>query len=96
MSEALVFLPGMMADARLFLPQLVTLGAKYSVQVILPTQGESVEEMSEFVLDQAPAKFALIGQGLGGAVALDVLRRAAERVTRAERVNDFETVAFEL
>lgn len=82
MREPLVFVPGMMADARLFLPQLVTLGTRYSVQIILPTQGESVEEMSQFVLDQTPARFALIGQGLGGAVALDVLRRAAERVTR--------------
>ena len=82
MSEPLVFLPGMMADARLFLPQLVALGTRHSVQVILPTQGESVEEMSQFVLDQTAPKFALIGQGLGGAVVLDVLRRAAERVTR--------------
>ncbi|MEO6298938.1 MAG: alpha/beta hydrolase [Paracoccaceae bacterium] len=82
MSEPLVFLPGMMADARLFLPQLVALGTKYAVQVILPTQGDNVEDMSQFVLDQTPAKFALIGHGLGGAVALDVLRRAAERVTR--------------
>ncbi len=82
MSEPLVFLPGMMADARLFLPQLVTLGTKHSVQVILPVQGESVEEYSQFVLDQTPAKFVLIGQGLGGAVALDVLRRSAERVLR--------------
>ena len=82
MSEPLVCIPGMMADARLFLPQLVALGTRYSVQVVLPTHGDSVEDMSQFVLDQAPAKFALIGQGLGGAVALDVLRRAAERVTR--------------
>ena len=82
MPEPLVFLPGLMADARVFLPQMVALGTHYSVQVILPTHGETVEENSQFVLDQAPAKFALIGHGLGGAVALDVLRRAAERVTR--------------
>lgn len=82
MPEPLVFLPGLMADARVFLPQMVALGTHYSVQVILPTHGETVEENSQFVVDQAPAKFALIGHGLGGAVALDVLRRAAERVTR--------------
>ena len=82
MPEPLVFLPGLMADARVFLPQMVALGTSHSVQVILPTHGETVEENSQFVVDQAPAKFALIGHGLGGAVALDVLRRAAERVTR--------------
>ena len=82
MAEPLVFVPGLMADARLFLPQMVALGTRFSVQVCLPTQGDTVEENSQYVLDQAPAKFALIGHGLGGAVALDVLRRAAERVSR--------------
>ena len=82
MPEPLVFVPGLMCDARLFLPQMVALGERWACQVILPVQGETVEEMSQYVLDQAPARFALIGLGLGGAVALDVLRRAAERVTR--------------
>lgn len=74
MSEPLVFLPGLMADARLFLPQMVALGTRYAMQVILPTHGETVEENSQFVLDQAPARFALIGHGLGGG---DCLGRAA-------------------
>ena len=82
MREPLVFLPGLMADARMFLPQIVMLGPLWSAQVILQVQGETVEEMSAQVLEQAPAQFSLIGQGLGGAVALDVLRRAAERVVR--------------
>ena len=82
MREPLVFLPGLMCDARMFLPQMVALGDRWSAQVILPVQGDTVEEMSQHVLDQAPARFALIGHGLGGAVALDVLRRAAQRVTR--------------
>ena len=82
MREPLVFLPGAMVDARLFLPQIVILGPKWSAQVILPVQGDTVEEMSAHVLEQAPARFALVGHGLGGAVALDVLRREGERVTR--------------
>ena len=72
MREPLVFLPGAMADARLFLPQIVILGPKWSAQVILPVQGETVEAMSAHVLEQAPARFTLVGHGLGGAVALDV------------------------
>ena len=82
MAEPLVFVPGLMCDARAFLPQMVALGERYSTQIILPTQGETIEEFSQFVLDQAPPSFGLIGLGLGGAVALDVLRRSAERVTR--------------
>ena len=80
MPEPLVFVPGLMADARLFLPQMVALGTRFSVQVCMPTQGDTVEENSLFVLDQAPAKFALIGHGLGGAVALElVIRRKVRR-----------------
>ena len=82
MPEPLVFVPGLMMDARLFLPQMVALGTRFSAQISLPTHGETVEDNSQHVLDQAPARFALVGHGLGGAVALDVLRRAAERVTR--------------
>ena len=71
-----------MADARLFLPQLVGLGAVRAMQVALVTQAETVEAMSAHVLAQAPAKFALIGHGLGGEVALDMVRREPDRVTR--------------
>lgn len=82
MHEPIVLIPGLMADARLFLPQLVGLGALRAMQVTLVTQGDTVEAMSAYVLAQAPAKFALIGQGLGGDVALDIVRREPDRVTR--------------
>ncbi len=38
--------------------------------------------MSEAILATAPPTFALVGQGLGGDVALDILRRDSARVTR--------------
>ena len=82
MHEPLVLIPGLMADARLFLPQIVALGAARAMQVSMVTQADTVEALSAFVLASAPAKFALIGHGLGGEVALDVVRRAPDRVTR--------------
>ena len=78
----LVFIPGLMADARLFLPQLVRLGAVHSTQIILPTTGDTVEQMSEAMLPALPDSFVLIGHGLGGDVALDIVRRIPDRVTR--------------
>ncbi|MGL6210521.1 MAG: alpha/beta fold hydrolase [Paracoccaceae bacterium] len=82
MHDPVVLIPGLMADARLFLPQIVGLGASRSMQVSLVTASDTVEMMSAGVLASAPAKFALIGHGLGGDVALDVVRRAPDRVTR--------------
>ena len=82
MSEVLVFIPGLMADARLFLPQIVRLGAEHACQILLPTRGETVEQMSVALLPSLPESFVLIGQGLGGDVALDTVRRIPTRVSR--------------
>jgi pimeloyl-ACP methyl ester carboxylesterase len=80
--EPVVFIPGLMADARLFLPQMVRLGAARPTHVLLPTMADTVEQMSELALPGLPAKFALVGHGLGGAVALDIIRRVPDCVTR--------------
>lgn len=82
MDEPLVLIPGLMADARVFMPQLVGLGADRQMQVALATKGETVEQMSEAILIGLPQKFALLGHGLGGDIALDLIRRAPDRVTR--------------
>lgn len=81
-AEPVVFIPGLMADARLFLPQMVRLGAARATHVLLPTMADTVEQMSEMALSGLPATFALVGHGLGGDVALDILRRVPGRVTR--------------
>lgn len=80
--EPLVFIPGLMADARLFLPQIVRLGTDRACQVCIPAHGDTVEQMSEAILAGLPEKFALLGHGLGGDIALDLVRRVPERVTR--------------
>ena len=82
MSDPLVLLPAMMCDARVFLPQLISLSSERAVMVAPVTMGERIEEIASDLLAQLPTKFALCGLGLGGAVALEVLRRAPERITR--------------
>ena len=81
MTEPVLLLPGLANDARVFFHQLVTLSLSRPVTV-LPLVGALVEDMSLAVLKDAPARFALAGHGLGGTVALDVMRRAPGRVTR--------------
>ncbi|HAV09247.1 MAG TPA: alpha/beta hydrolase [Rhodobacteraceae bacterium] len=80
--EPLVFLPGMMCDARLFAPQVTALSREMAVTVAPITMGERVEEMASALLGVLPAKFALAGLSMGGIVAMEILRRAPERVTR--------------
>lgn len=82
MSEPIVLLPGFMCDARQFMPQLVGLGPEFSFQIGRMTAGHSVEAIAADILLTAPEEFALIGHGLGGIVAQEVIKRAPGRVTR--------------
>ncbi|MEM6940521.1 MAG: alpha/beta fold hydrolase [Pseudomonadota bacterium] len=82
MREPLVLLPGMMCDARLFGPQIAELSAEMAVMVAPITRGERIEEIASGLLDLLPARFALAGLSMGGIVAMEILRRAPDRVSR--------------
>jgi pimeloyl-ACP methyl ester carboxylesterase len=82
MIDPLVLLPGMMCDARLFAPQINDMSRDHAVMVAPITQGERVEEIASALLPLLPAKFALAGLSMGGIVAMELLRRAPERITR--------------
>lgn len=82
MNEPLVLLPGMMCDARIFAPQIFALSTDMAVMAAPITRGERIEEIASHILTLAPSKFALAGLSMGGIVALEIVRRAPERVTR--------------
>ncbi|WP_299880022.1 alpha/beta fold hydrolase [uncultured Sulfitobacter sp.] len=82
MIEPLVLLPGMMCDARLFGPQIAELSSEMPVMVAPVSQGERIEEIASNLLGALPARFALAGLSMGGIVAMEILRRAPDRVSR--------------
>ena len=82
MAEPLVLLPGMMCDARAWATQLTVLSYERPVTVAPVCVGDRIEEIASELLSSLPSKFALCGHGLGGVIALEVLRRAPERVLR--------------
>lgn len=82
MKEPVVFLPGMMCDARLFEPQIAAISGTHPVMVAPITHGQRIEEIASGLLPVLPHKFALAGLSMGGIVAMEILRRAPERVTR--------------
>lgn len=87
MPEPLVMLPDMMCDARLFGPQIAELSADMAVTVAPITIGERVEEIASTLLDLLPKRFALAGLGMGGIVAMELLRRAPDRISRIALMN---------
>jgi pimeloyl-ACP methyl ester carboxylesterase len=82
MRDEIVLLPGLLCDHRLFQAQIPALVARAEVMVPDLTRDASIAAMAERVLAEAPRRFALAGLSMGGYVALEILRRAPERVTR--------------
>ena len=81
-AEPIVLVPGLASDARIFAPQIVALSAGRAVHVAHVAEDVSIEDMARSLLTDAPPRFALAGHSMGGIVALEVARRAPERVTR--------------
>lgn len=82
-APTLLFLPGLLCDARLWRDQVAALtGAAHPVVADL-THDESVGAMAERALRAAPAgPLAVCGLSMGGYVAMEIMRRAPDRVAR--------------
>lgn len=80
--ETLVMIPPMLADARVFAHQLQEMSQMNAVMIAPASCGERIEEIASQILSWAPPKFALCGMGLGGMVAMELMRRASDRITR--------------
>ncbi len=81
-SETLLLIPPILCDARVFAPQIAALSALHSVQFVTTRHGERMEQLASAILDNAPPRFALAGMGMGGMVAMELFRRAPNRITR--------------
>ena len=78
--EALILLPGFLCDQAVWERQIA--GLSDIAECACPDYGslDSLGEMAEMVLQIAPPRFAMAGHSMGGRVALEVCRRAPERV----------------
>lgn len=77
-----VMLPGLLCDAAVFNRQVDALADAGGITVADLTAGTSIEAMASDVLARAPkGRFVLVGLSMGGYVALEIMRRAPERVS---------------
>lgn len=82
MQETLVFIPDIFCDIKVFASQIAQFSDFASVMFVPLPALDRVQDMSARVAEQIPPNSILIGSGLGGAVAIDVQRRAPERVLK--------------
>lgn len=78
----LILLPGMPLDAALWEHQSRHLADVAVPLVAALSACDSVAAMADTVLASTPGRFALAGLSMGGYVALEILRRAPDRVER--------------
>jgi len=78
--RSLILIPGLLCDAAVWAPQTAALADLAQIRVSDPGLIDSLGGMAEAILTDAPARFALAGHSMGGRVALEVVRRAPERV----------------
>jgi pimeloyl-ACP methyl ester carboxylesterase len=77
-----LLLPGLLCDERLWAAQTEALAGSARSRTPDLTAYESIAAMADAVLSQAPDRFAMAGFSMGGCVALEVVGRVPDRVSR--------------
>lgn len=76
-----MILPGLMCDSRMFSAQVAALSDVFVVDGFY-AGCHHISDMADYALARAPEKFALLGHSMGARIALEVIRKAPERVER--------------
>lgn len=81
--DPLVLVPGLLCTEALYAPQIGDLaGAGAVISVADHRQDDTIAAIATRLLAEAPPHFALAGLSMGGYIAMEVMRRAPDRVTR--------------
>lgn len=82
MKDHVVLISGFMADARIFMPQIVRFGLDRPVTLFTLGMADTVEKLALDMAPFLPDRCAVIGHGLGGNVAIELMRRRPEAISR--------------
>lgn len=78
----ILLVPGLNCSPRLYSPQMPELWRFGPVTVADHTRDDTMAAIAKRILDAAPPRFALAGLSMGGYIALEIVRQAADRVVR--------------
>lgn len=92
--ELLVLVPGLVCDAEVWRGQSIALQDQHDLLIPEHRLADSLGGMAEQILAAAPPRFALAGHSMGGRVALEILARAPQRISRIALLDTgFEALA---
>lgn len=73
----IVVIPGLYATPRFYEAQLAELWQRGPVQFANHTRDDTIAAIATRILDEAPARFALVGHSMGGYIAFESCVRRA-------------------
>ncbi len=83
----IVLVPGLASSARIYAPVIPELWRFGPVTVANHIRDDSMAAIAGRILADAPPRFALAGHSMGGYIAFEIMRQAAERVTKLALIN---------
>lgn len=83
----ILLVPGLASSPRIYAPVIPALWRFGSVMVANHIRDDSMAAIARRILAEAPPRFALAGHSMGGYIAFEIMRQAAERVTRLALIN---------
>jgi pimeloyl-ACP methyl ester carboxylesterase len=78
----IVLVPGLLTSPRLFGEQLAELWRFGPLLIADHTRDDRMETIGRRILAVAPSRFALVGLSMGGYIAFEIMRQAADRVVK--------------
>jgi pimeloyl-ACP methyl ester carboxylesterase len=78
--KSLLLVPGLLCDDAIWASQTAALADIATVRVFNNGDADSLGTLAESIITHAPERFALAGHSMGGRIALEVARRAPERL----------------
>jgi len=83
----ILLVPGLVASPRIFGPILPALWRLGPVTVANHIRDDNMGAIARRILAEAPPRFALAGHSMGGYIAFEIMRQAAERVAKLALIN---------
>jgi pimeloyl-ACP methyl ester carboxylesterase len=82
LASPVVLIPSQLLTARLWAPQLAALGDRLELIVADQAGYDTMAAMAAAILEGAPDRISVVGHGMGGFIAFEILRQAPARVDR--------------
>ena len=83
----ILLVPGLVSSPRIFSPVMPALWRLGPVTVANHIRDDNMGAIARRILAEAPPRFALAGHSMGGYIAFEIMRQAAERVAKLALIN---------